>query len=178
LHVARRLGLPRFDEEGRFLRLEFPDFTLINIYLPHGGRQKENLDYKLKVYDRLIDYLTDLQIKNPVLNLVMVGDFNVAHKEIDLARPKENHDNIMFTVEERKQVNRIIELGFTDTFRQLHLDGGHYTWWPYYASARDRNLGWRIDYVFTNLTMTKQLKDAFILSDVPGSDHCPVGIEL
>lgn len=172
--AGKDVGLPRFDEEGRFLRLEFADFTLLNLYLPHGGRQKENLGYKLEVYGKLIDYLKPLAKKNTIL----IGDFNIAHQDIDLVRPKENRDNIMFTPEERKQIDTIIGLGFTDTFRQFHKDGGHYTWWPYMANARARNLGWRIDYVFTSPSLTTKLKDAFILPDVLGSDHCPVGVVL
>jgi exodeoxyribonuclease-3 len=172
--IDLKLGHPRFDQEGRFLRLEYPDFSLIALYLPHGGRQKENLPYKLEVYEKLLRYLKPLVKAKTVL----IGDFNIAHNEIDLARPKSNLDNIMFTPQERKQVNAIIDLGFTDTFRKFHTDGGHYTWWPYMANARARNLGWRIDYVFTSPSMTPRLKDAFILPDVHGSDHCPVGIRM
>ena len=168
------LDLERFDKEGRIVQLEYSDFTLINLYLPHGGRQKENLKYKLEVYDRLINYLGEIKDKN----LILAGDFNVAHEEIDLARPKHNLNNIMFTSEERRQIDRIIELGFTDTFRKFHQESGNYTWWPYFANARERNVGWRIDYIFTSETLTPKIKDAFILSNVRGSDHCPIGIEI
>ena len=168
------LNHQRFDEEGRMLELEYPEFILMNFYLPHGGRQKENLDYKLEVYNRLLDYLEKIQDKN----LILVGDFNIAHEEIDLARPKQNLNNIMFTQEERKQIDQMIELGFTDTFRKFHKGEEHYTWWPYFVNARQRNLGWRLDYMFTSKKMTSKLKDAFIFRNVMGSDHCPVGIEL
>lgn len=174
LRVETVLGIKRFDQEGRMLKLEYSDFTLINLYLPHGGRQKENLDYKLKVYGRLLRYLKKIKTKN----VILIGDFNIAHKEIDLARPGQNKNNIMFTSEEREQIDGIIGLDFTDTFRKFHKKGGHYTWWPYFVNARQRNLGWRIDYVFTSKAITPKLKSAFILNKVKGSDHCPVGIEI
>lgn len=174
LKVETSLGLERFDQEGRFLKLEFPDFDLINLYLPHGGRQKENLDYKLEAYDYLFKYLK----RQKKQKLVLIGDFNIAHQEIDLARPKQNKNNIMFTQEERKQIDRLINLDFTDSFRQFHQEGGNYTWWPYFANARQRNLGWRIDYAFISKTLIPNLEDAFILSEIKGSDHCPIGIEI
>jgi len=185
LSVKRKLGLKRFDSEGRFLELQYPEFTLINLYLPHGGRQKENLAYKLEVYQFLFKYLE--KIKSPEgkqasygagKNLILIGDFNIAHQEIDLARPKQNKNNIMFTPKEREQIDRLIDLGFTDSFRKFHNDGGHYTWWPYFANARQRNLGWRIDYAFVSKKLVPNLKKSFILSQVQGSDHCPIGIEI
>jgi len=172
--VGKNLGLSRFDTEGRILSLEYPDFTLINLYLPHGGRQKENLAYKLDVYQHLLEYLRRLKEKN----IVLAGDFNVAHREVDLARPKENRNNTMFTEEERRQIDSLVKLGFTDSFRKFHPEDGHYTWWPYMAQARERNLGWRIDYIFVSNDLAPQLKDAFILKDTVGSDHCPVGVEI
>lgn len=174
LKIKKNLGLERFDAEGRMLYLEYPDFILINLYMPHGGRQKENLEYKLEVYKYLLNYLRKIKNKNVIIS----GDFNVAHEEIDLARPKQNQNNIMFTPEERKQVDAIIKLGFVDSFRKFHLDAGHYTWWPYMADARQRNLGWRIDYIFVSKNLVPKLKDAFILPEVAGSDHCPIGIEF
>jgi len=174
LKIKKNLGLERFDKEGRMLYLEYPDFILINLYMPHGGRQKENLEYKLEVYKHLLNYLRKIKNKNVILS----GDFNVAHEEIDLARPKENQKNTMFTPEERKQLDKIIKLGFVDSFRKFHQDTGHYTWWPYMANARQRNLGWRIDYIFVSENLVSKLKDAFILPEVAGSDHCPIGIEF
>lgn len=174
LEIKQKIGLKKFDSEGRILRVEFLNFILINLYLPHGGRDKSNLNYKLEVYKKLLDYLT--KIKNQ--KLILVGDFNVAHKEIDLARPKQNIKNIMFTLEERKQIDNLLELGFIDTFRKFHKEGGHYTWWPYMANARQRNLGWRIDYIFVSKAFASKVKDAFILPAVMGSDHCPVGIDI
>lgn len=172
--IEDKLGIERFDQEGRILKLKYPDFTLFNFYLPHGGRGKENLNYKLEVYNYLLNFLRKIKDQN----LILIGDFNIAHQEIDLARPKDNKNNIMFTAEEREQIDKIIDLGFTDTFRKFHQQGGHYTWWPYYARARERNLGWRIDYAFISKKMTPRLKDAFIFNQVFGSDHCPIGIEI
>lgn len=172
--ITDKLGLSRFDKEGRFLSLEFAKFTLINIYLPHGGRKKENLDYKLKVYTSLLNHIK--RVKNK--KVVLIGDFNVAHNEIDLARPKNNKNNIMFTKEEREQIDRIISLDFIDTFRVFNKKEGNYTWWPYFANARQRNIGWRIDYIFMTKNMLPQLKKAEILKEVNGSDHCPIAINL
>lgn len=172
--IIFQLGHSRFDREGRFLQLEFPNFKLINLYLPHGGRGKENLVYKLEVYDHLLRYLGKLKNQK----IVLAGDFNIAHEEIDLARPKDNKNNIMFTPEERKQIDRIINLGFIDTFRKFHQEGENYSWWPYFLNARERNLGWRIDYTFVSTPFSSKSKDAFILPEVKGSDHCPTGIEI
>jgi len=174
LAVETKIGLKRFDNEGRFLRLIYPEFTLLNLYLPHGGRVKENLDYKLEVYDWLLSYLR----KTKDQKLIVAGDFNVAHIELDLARPKDNQNNTMFTPEERAQLDKLIDLGFVDTFRKYHQSGGNYTWWPYYLNARARNLGWRIDYAFVSKKLKSKLKNAFILRDVFGSDHCPIGLEI
>lgn len=174
LKVEYKLGMKRFDQEGRILKLEYPNFTLFNLYLPQGGRQKENMGYKLEVYTHLLNYLK----RNKNKKIILIGDFNIAHEEIDLARPKQNQKNTMFTPKERKQIDKIIDLGFTDTFRKFHKQAGQYTWWPWLAKARLRNMGWRIDYVFTSKSLTPKLKNAFILSEVRGSDHCPVGVEM
>lgn len=172
--IEYKLGMKRFDEEGRMLVLEYPEFTLLNLYIPHGGREKENMAYKLEVYDHLLDLLKKISHRK----VIAIGDFNIAHKEIDLARPQQNQNNTMFTSEERKQIDRIIALGFVDTFRQFHKEGGAYTWLSYLANVREQNLGWRIDYAFISRPLLPKLKDAFILKDVPGSDHCPIGLEL
>lgn len=174
VNVELNIGHKRFDSEGRFLRLDFKDFTLINLYLPHGGRDKKNLIYKLQVYKFLLEQLKKLKSKN----IILIGDFNIAHTELDLARPKQNKNNIMFTPTEREQIDTLVELGFADTFRMFHKEENNYTWWPYFANARARNLGWRIDYCFTSKSLTPKVKSAFILPDVFGSDHCPVGIEI
>ncbi|OGE71314.1 exodeoxyribonuclease III [Candidatus Daviesbacteria bacterium RIFOXYD1_FULL_41_10] len=168
--VKQIIGLKRFDDEGRILILEYPQFVLINLYLSHGGRGKEDLGYKLEVYDYLLNFLK----KQKNTNIILIGDFNIAHTELDLARPRDNLKNTMFTVEERKKLDDLEKLGFIDTFRCFNGDGGNYTWWPYFANARARNLGWRIDYCFVSNPMAKDLKAAFILKNVPGSDHCPI----
>jgi len=174
ISVEYKLGLKRFDQEGRILKLKYPKFTLINLYLPHGGRQKENLNYKLECYKVLLKYLKRIKSKN----IILIGDFNIAHQEIDLARPRDNKNNIMFTPAERKQIDKLINLGFTDTFRKFNQKTGNYTWWPYFNNCRQRNLGWRIDYAFISNKLTPKLKKSFILNKVTGSDHCPIGISV
>jgi len=174
LKIKRKIGFKKFDSEGRFLKLKYPSFTIINLYLPHGGRGKEKLDYKLKAYEYLFSYLK----KEENQNLILVGDFNIAHKEIDLARPKQNKENIMFTLEEREQINKLLKLGFVDSFRKFYKKGGHYTWWPYGFQARERNIGWRIDYCFVSEKLAPKLKKSFVLPEIYGSDHCPIGVEI
>ena len=174
LSVKVILGLTRFDEEGRIMELKYPDFTLINLYIPHGGRGKENLDYKLSVYKSFLK-----KLKHGLKKTIVVGDFNIAHNEIDLERPNQNRNNIMFTNIERQQITDLTNLGFVDTFRKLHGEkGGNYTWWPYMRNARQRNLGWRIDYCFVSKDLVPKIKNAFMLPSVMGSDHCPVGIKF
>jgi len=172
--IGTKLGHARFDDEGRMVRLDYPDITFIGLYLPNGSRDKRDMGYKLELYGQLFEYLKKIKGKN----IVLAGDFNVAHEEIDLARPKENKNNTMFTPEERKQIDILESLGFVDSFRKLHGEGGNYSWWPYFANARERNLGWRIDYVFISKNIAPRLENAFILPSVMGSDHCPVGIEI
>ena len=172
--IKDKLGFRRFDEEGRVLILEYPDFVLINIYLPHGGRDKSKLNYKLDCYKKLLDYLKQLKDKK----VILIGDLNIAHTELDLARPKANIKNIMFTPAERAQIAKIISLGFIDSFRKFNKEGGNFTWWPYFANARRRNLGWRIDYAFVSKKLSFRLKNASILNKVKGSDHCPIMVEV
>lgn len=174
LKAEYKLGVKRFDQEGRIIKLSYSNFILINLYFPHGAHDKRNLKYKLKAYDYLINYLK----RNKDKNVILIGDFNIAHQEIDLARPRDNKNNIMFTPGERKQIDRIIDLGFTDTFRRFNKNPGNYTWWPYRFNAKERNLGWRLDYIFTSKTLTSKLKKAFILNKVIDSDHCPIGIDI
>jgi exodeoxyribonuclease III len=170
LAVEKTVGLERFDAEGRYLKLVFPEFTLVNFYLPHGGRFKENLAYKLEVYGHLFKKLP--------ANSILLGDFNIAHKEIDLARPKQNKNNIMFTPEERKQIDRLIASGFVDSFRLFNNEPGNYTWLSYLKNAREKGLGWRIDYAFVAKSLLPKTQGAFILPEVTGSDHCPIGLEM
>ena len=174
ISVERKAGFDKFDNEGRLLRLEFSSLILINFYIPFGGKEKENLEYKLKVYKYLLKYLKEVKDKK----VVLVGDFNIAHQEIDLVIPKENKNSIMFTPEERKQIDELINLGFIDSFRELHKDGEHYSFWSYMTKARERNVGWRLDYVFISKSLKLNLKKAFIMNKVMGSDHCPVGITI
>jgi len=126
------------------------------------------------VYSALFDYLGKVRNERAIL----IGDFNIAHKEVDLARPKQNKNNIMFTPEERKEIDRLIELGFVDTFRQFHQESGNYTWLLYFPHARERGLGWRIDYAFVSRKIKPKLTSASIFSEVRGSDHCPIGVEF
>ena len=174
LKITRDIDFARFDSEGRFLRLDYPNFVLINVYMPHGDRTKKNLAYKLEAYRYLLSYLEKIK-KQPV---VLIGDFNVAREDIDLARPQNNRNNVMFTPDEKKQLNKLLELGFIDSFRKFHPEERQYTWWPYFAHARERNIGWRIDYAFVSRNLEEQIHNTFILGDVLGSDHCPIGIEL
>lgn len=174
--VENEIGLERFDNEGRAQKLVYPGFTLYNFYIPNGGRSKKDLAYKLAAYDYLFSFFKKkTATRQP---LILAGDFNVAHTELDLARPKGNQNNIMFTKEERAEIDRLIEIGFADTFREFHRGGGYYTWWLYFANARARNIGWRIDYIFVAESIMAKVKNGFILPEITGSDHCPAGIEL
>jgi len=174
LTVKRKLNFEKFDQEGRFIQLNFADFTLINFYLPHGQRDKAKLPYKIKVYSQILKYLKKIKERK----IILAGDFNIAHQEIDLARPKENQNNIMFTLKERNQLNQLIKMGFADSFRKFNKKAGHYTWWPYRFKARERNLGWRLDYFFVSQKLKPKLKKAFILKEIDFSDHSPIGIKI
>lgn len=173
-NVVTELGHDRFDSEGRMLRLDFPEFSLFNFYIPHGGRQKENLAYKLEVYDFILKELDKMKEEK----VILVGDFNIAHDKRDLDRPKQNINNIMYTVKERQILDKLILLGFVDTLREFHSEGGLYSWWPYMAGARERNLGWRIDYGFVSKNLKPKLKDAYTCPEVLGSDHGPIGLDI
>ena len=173
LRVEKEIGFKRFDEEGRMIKLEFKDFTLINFYMPNGGRQKQTMDFKLKFYDYLFKYL-----KKNNKKLILTGDFNIAHKEIDLARPKANKNNTGFTLVEREKIDKLIGLGFIDSFRFFNKNKKAYTFWSNFARARERDVGWRIDYFFLSKDLLSKCKKPFILKDVIGSDHCPIGIEV
>jgi len=175
IRINKQLGHKRFDREKRFLQLEFEEFVFINSYMPHGGRDKRHLSYKLEAYQVLIEHLNNLlsKARKPI---ILAGDFNVAHKEVDLARPKENETNIMFTKEEREQIDKIIQLGFIDSFRKFHQEEG-YTWWLRAFDSKKRNIGWRIDYVFVSKELEPFLKNALV-ANLEISDHCPVIIEI
>jgi exodeoxyribonuclease-3 len=175
LKVTTGIGILRHDCEGRVLTSEFGDFFLVNVYVPNSQRELTRLAYR-RQWDRdFLRYLKKLEQQKPV---VFCGDLNVAHAEIDLANPKANVHNHGFTPEERAGFSAFLKAGFLDTFREFEPGGGHYTWWSPMAGARSRNVGWRIDYFLISAALRPRLRRAFILPDVPGSDHCPVGIEI
>lgn len=176
MDTSNKIGLEEFDKEGRVLKLKFQEFTLYNFYFVNGGRSQEAFNLKLQAYDHLISYLKkELQKKE---RIILVGDFNVAHQEIDIARPKANEKNVGFRKEEREKITNLLKIGFVDTFRMFNQQGGNYTWWRPFADARKNNVGWRIDYVFVSENFKKNIKSAFILPQIMGSDHCPAGIEF
>lgn len=172
--IKTDIGFDDFDKSGRIIRVDFRDFTLINVYMPHGGRFKEKLGFKIESYQNLFKYLSKINRQN----VILVGDFNIAHSEIDLARPKQNINNIMFTRQERDMLDELIGLGYTDVFRKYCSVPGYYTWWSYAHDARIKNIGWRIDYIFACGQILNQVKSINILKSVTGSDHCPVMLEL
>jgi exodeoxyribonuclease-3 len=175
LSVTRGIGVAEHDREGRVLTAEFPEFYLVNVYVPNSQRELTRLAYR-QAWDRdFLRYLKKLGRRKPV---VFCGDLNVAHAEIDLANPKANVGNHGFTPEERAGFETFLKAGFVDTFREFEKGGGHYTWWSVMTGARARNVGWRLDYFLVQAALRPRLKEAFIRADVPGSDHCPVGIRL
>ncbi len=174
--TEKGFGVKKYDCEGRTLIHYFDDFVLFNIYFPNGQRDNERLKYKLGFYDEFLDFADNL--KNKGKKIIICGDVNTAHKEIDLARPKENVGTSGFLPIERKWMDKLIEHGYIDTFREFNTENGNYTYWDTITRARERNVGWRIDYFFISENMRKNLKKGFILSDVMGSDHCPLGIEI
>ena len=165
-----------WDSEGRVLITKFDEFTLLNIYFPNGKRDKGRLQYKLDFYEHFLKYINELREHGE--KVIFCGDVNTAHEEIDLARPKENSKVSGFLDSERKILSNWEENGWVDTFRHFHKDEVKYSWWDQFTHARDRNVGWRIDYVYVDKKLLPQVKDAFILNEVLGSDHCPVGIEI
>ena len=162
------------EKEGRVLNLEFKDFFLVNVYKPNSQRGLLRLDYKKQWDKNFLKYLKNLEKTKPV---VVCGDFNVAHKEIDLANPKSNYNKTAgYTQVEIDGFQEIIDSGFIDTFREFNKEPGNYTYWSYMFNARKKNIGWRIDYFLISKSLKSKLKDSFILNKIPGSDHCPVGI--
>jgi len=176
ISIKNGFGIERFDKEGRINIHEYPDFTLFNIYYPNGKKNEERLNYKLDFYDTFLSYADNL--KEEGKNIIVCGDFNTAHKEIDLARPKENEKRSGFLPVERAWIDTFIDHGYIDTFRIFNKNPENYSWWDYKTRARERNVGWRIDYFFINKEFKPKIKNAFILSDIMGSDHCPIGIEI
>ena len=174
--VQEGLGIDRFDSEGRVLITEHENFLLYNIYFPNGQKDDIRLNYKLDFYDELLPIVND-QVENGN-NVIITGDWNTAHHPIDLARPKENEKTSGFMLIERERIDTYISHGWVDTFRYFHAESDRYTWWTYRFGARERNIGWRIDYFFVNETLVEQLVDAEIHPDIMGSDHCPVSLTL
>ncbi|UCG09540.1 MAG: exodeoxyribonuclease III [Desulfobacterales bacterium] len=176
INVETEFGIEKFDKEGRIIIMEFHQFVLFNIYFPNGKKNDERLNYKLDFYDTFLSYSDNLIAEKK--NIIVCGDFNTAHKEIDLARPKENENRSGFLPIERAWIDTFIDHGYVDTFRLFNEEPNNYTWWDMKTRARERNVGWRIDYFFVNKGYVPKLKNAFIMSEVMGSDHCPIGIEI
>lgn len=176
LRVVKGLGIEEFDNEGRVLLLEYKTFFLYNVYYPNGGAGNKRVDFKLRFYDAFLSVVEKLRKAGK--KVIICGDVNTAHEEIDLSRPKENQKNTGFLPEERMWVTKFLKNGYVDSFREFNKGPGFYTWWDYKTRARERNIGWRIDYFFVTENIKQYLHNAFILNDVTGSDHCPIGIEL
>ena len=176
LHVQYGLGIDKYDKEGRVLITEFDNFLLYNIYFPNGQKDEIRLQYKLDFYDDLLEILDDQVASGN--NVIIAGDWNTAHKEIDLANPKANANYSGFLPVERAQLDTYVDHGYVDSFRLFHDEPDRYSWWTYRFGARQRNIGWRIDYFFTNQEFADNISDADIHEDIMGSDHCPVSIEL
>ena len=175
-NVTYGIGIDEHDHEGRVITLAFPNFYFVTCYTPNSQRGLERLAYRMTWEDAFRAYLQKLDAERPV---ILCGDLNVAHTEIDLKNPKTNHHNAGFTDEERGKFDELLDAGFLDTFRALHPDAtGAYTWWSYLRKARLTNAGWRIDYFVTSTRLKEQLAAATIHSEIYGSDHCPVGLEL
>jgi len=175
LAVKNGMGVAEHDREGRVITAEYPDFFLVNVYTPNAKRGLERLPYRQTWDAAFLKFLQKLERTKPV---IFCGDLNVAHTELDLANPKANVRNHGFTIEERNGFSALVRAGFVDTFREFEKGGGHYTWWSPLADARARNVGWRIDYFLISAALRPRLKAARILPHVPGSDHCPVTMEL
>lgn len=176
ISVSTSINNKKFETEGRILILEFKKFTLLNIYFPNGQMSDERLKYKMEFYDAVLDYCEKLKKQN--INLIICGDYNTAHNEIDLKNPKANSERSGFLRIERDWIDKFIAHGYIDTFRYFYPDEIKYSWWSYRFNARKNNAGWRIDYFFVNKNFIKQIKSAEIYNDVMGSDHCPVSIEI
>lgn len=176
LNVFYGIGIEEHDKEGRVITLEFEEFYMVDIYTPNSKRELERLDYRMIWEDEIRKYLLQLNKKKPV---IMCGDLNVAHKEIDLKNPKTNHKNAGFTDEERNKMTELLNAGFTDSFRYLYPNKENaYSWWSYMFNAREKNVGWRIDYFIVSKTIEKNIENAIIYPEVLGSDHCPVGLKI
>lgn len=176
LRLGRELPDPAWQGEGRLLHLEYPDFHYLNVYFPNGQNGEERLAYKLGYYDAFLDFAQGLRRDKPI---VVCGDFNTAHRPIDLARPEENKDNSGFLPVERAWLDKFTAAGYVDTFRLAQGEAERaYSWWSYRMKARERNVGWRIDYFFVSAELAPRVRNAWLEPEAQGSDHCPVGLEL
>ena len=175
LTVSYGLGIEEHDHEGRAITLEYEDFYLLCVYTPNAQRELARLSYRMEWEDALREYMKELDSKKPV---IYCGDLNVAHEEIDLKNPKTNHFSAGFSDEERGKFTELLQAGFKDTFRSLYPEKVQYSWWSYMYGARAKNVGWRIDYFVVSDRIMYKVKDSFILNEIMGSDHCPVGIEI
>jgi exodeoxyribonuclease-3 len=176
LDIFFDLGVDEHDHEGRVITLEYPDFFLVCVYTPNSQEGLQRLAYRMTWEDDFRAYLTGLDAKKPV---IVCGDMNVAHEEIDLKNPASNRQNAGFTNEERGKMTQLLSAGFTDTFRYLHPDERDaYSWWSFRAASRERNVGWRIDYFLTSDRLRENIDRAFICPEITGSDHCPVGLDI
>ena len=176
LRVSSELPDPEYASEGRLLHVEFPAFHFLNVYFPNGTRDDGRLAYKLGYYEAFLRHAQALRQQKPI---VVCGDFNTAHRPIDLARPEANQDHSGFLPEERAFLDRFVQAGYVDTFRLIHGDlPDMYSWWSYKQRARERNVGWRIDYFFVSQELVPAVRDAWIDMGTYGSDHCPIGLEL
>lgn len=176
LSIEKGIGYEKFDVEGRVIRSKFEDFYLYNIYFPNGGSGNNRVPYKLEFYEKLLDICDDLHQAGK--NIIITGDFNTAHNEIDLANPKSNEKNTGFLPEERKWIDTYLEHQFVDAYRALYPERVEYTWWTYRYNARENNVGWRLDYFLVSETLMEKVEDVVIHSDIMGSDHCPVSLIL
>ncbi len=176
MQVQYGIGIEEHDKEGRVITLEYENFYMVNIYTPNSKRELERLDYRQIWEDEIRKYILNLNNKKPV---IMCGDLNVAHNEIDLKNPKTNKGNAGFTNEERNKMTELLNSGFIDTYRYLYpKKEGAYSWWSYMGRAREKNVGWRIDYFIVSESIKDKIKEATIYPEVMGSDHCPVGLEI
>lgn len=175
-HVEYGIGIPEYDREGRFLRADYGDLSIVSVYHPSGSSGDERQAFKMKWLDDFYDKVHELKKERP--NLIISGDYNICHKEIDIHDPKGNKNSSGFLPEEREWIGKFIDSGFIDTFREFHPEPDRYSWWSYRRQARDRNLGWRIDYHMVTENLKDRLKNADILDQVVHSDHCPITLEI
>ena len=175
LSVQYGIGKAEHDTEGRAITLEYDNFYLLNVYTPNAQRELARLSYRMAWEDALLEYIRSLDVKKPV---IYCGDLNVAHNEIDLRHPKTNHFSAGFSDEERGKFSSLLASGFMDTFRSLYPDKVQYSWWSYMMKAREKNVGWRIDYFVVSNRLFPMVRDSYILGDVMGSDHCPVCLDI